>query len=206
MIRLLEEPTLIQQELDRRLAAARSSDPTKKHEQSLQRELIHVGKGIERLLNLYQEGLLSIEQLRERMPGLRQREQRLRAELQAIADQTNDRAAFLRLAETLTAFLVRLRSAAETLSVTERQRIVRLVVKDVLMGDDTITIRHSIPIPSGPPQNEGSQLEGPNYLLCKGRDFAAPREYLLALQFRSLGERLAQEVCTRRGGGHQICR
>ena len=126
VIRLLEEPALIQQELDRRLAAARSSDPTKKREQSLQRELTHVGKGIERLLNAYQEGLLSIEQLRERMPVLRQREQTLRAELQAIADQTNDRAAFLRLAETLTAFLARLRSAAETLSVTERQRIVRL--------------------------------------------------------------------------------
>jgi site-specific DNA recombinase len=206
VIRLLEEPTLIQQELDRRLAAARSSDPTRKHEQSLQRELIHVGKGIERLVNAYQEGLLSIEQLRERMPALRQRKQRLRAELQAIADQTNDRAAFLRLAETLTAFLARLRSAAETLSVTERQRIVRLLVKDVLVGDNTITIRHSIPIPSGPPQNGGSQPEGPNYLLCKGRDFAAPREYIPALQFRSLGERLAQEVCARRGGGHQICR
>src|SRR6201993_2098299 len=171
VIRLLEEPTLIQQELDRRLAAARSSDPTKKHEQSLQRERIHVGKGIERLLNAYQEGLLSIEQLRERMPGLHQREQTLRAELQAIADQTNDRAAFLRLAETLTAFLARLRSAAETLSVTERQRIVRLVVKDVLMGDAPTPLRHSIPILSGPPQNGGSEASnGQNYLLCKGRD------------------------------------
>src|SRR2546428_13116683 len=100
------------------------------------------------------------------MPVLRQRQQTLRAELQAIADQTNDRAAFLRLAETLTAFLARLRSVAETLSITERQRIVRLVVKDVLLGDDTITIRHSIPIPSGPPQNGGSQPEGSNYLFC----------------------------------------
>jgi len=170
VIRLLEEPALIQQELDRRLAAARSSDPTRKREQSLQRELTHVGKGIERLLNAYQEGLLSIEQLRERVPVLRQRQQTLRAELQAIADQTNDRAAFLRLAETLTAFLARLRSAAETLTVTERQRIVRLLVKDVLVGEDTITIRHSIPIPSGPSQNGGSQPENPNYLLCKGRD------------------------------------
>ena len=170
VIRLLEEPALIQQELDRRLAAARSSDPTRKREQSLQRELTHVGKALERLLNAYQEGLLSIEQLRERVPGLRQRQQTLRAELQAIADQTNDRAAFLRLAETLTAFLTRLRSAAETLSVTERQRIVRLLVKDVLVGEDTITIRHSIPIPSGPSQNGGSEPEGPNYLLCKGRE------------------------------------
>src|SRR5262249_12934871 len=108
--------------------------------------------------------------LRERMPVLRQRQQTLRAELQAIADQTSDRAAFLRLAETLTAFLARLRSAAETLSVMERQRIVRLLVKDVLVGEGTITIRHSIPIPSGPPQNRGSEApNGQNYLLCKGR-------------------------------------
>src|SRR5207244_7985915 len=172
----LEEPALIQQVLDRRLVAARTSDPTTKREQSLQRELTHVGKGIERLLNAYQEGLLSIEQLRERMPVLRHRQQTLRSELHAIADQTNDRAAFLRLAETLTAFLARLRSAAETLSVTERQRIVRLLVKEVLVGEDTITIRHSIPIPSGPPPNGGSQPEGPNYLLCKGREVSAAVE------------------------------
>jgi site-specific DNA recombinase len=173
VIRLLEEPALIQQELDRRLAAARTSDPTTKREQSLQRESTHVGKAIERLLTAYQEGLLSLEQLRERMPALRHRQQTLSAELQAIADQTNDRAVFLRLAETLTAFLARLRSAAETLSVTERQKIVRLLVKDVLVGEDTITIRHSIPIPSGSPQNGRSDdPNGPNYLLCKRSDNA----------------------------------
>src|SRR5258708_5038001 len=171
VIRLLEEPALLQQELDRRLVAAGASEPSRKREQGVQRELTHVGKGIERLLNAYQEELLSIEQLRERMPVLRQRQQTLRTELQAIADQTNDRAVFLRLAETLTAFLARLRNAAETLSVIERQRIVRLLVKDVLVGEDTITIRHSIPIPSGPPQNGGSQSpDRQNYLLCKGRE------------------------------------
>jgi site-specific DNA recombinase len=171
VIRLLEEPALIHQELDRRLAAARTSDPTAKREQSLQRELTHVGKNIERLLTAYQEELLPLEQLRERMPTLRHRQQTLSAELQAIADCTNDRAAFLRLAETLTAFLARLRSAAETLSVMERQKIVRLLVKDVLVGEDTITIRHSIPIPSGSLQNGGSDdPNGQNYLLCKRRD------------------------------------
>jgi site-specific DNA recombinase len=169
VIRLLEDPALIQQELERRLAAARSSDPTKKRELSLQRELIQVGKGIDRLLTAYQEGLLSIEQLRERMPALRNREQMLRSELRAITEQINDRAAFLRLAETLTAFLTRLRNNAETLDVAERQRIVRLVVKEVLVGENDITIRHSIPIPSGSPPNGGLPLASdPNYLLCKG--------------------------------------
>src|SRR5208282_2024562 len=90
VIRLLEDPTLIQHELDRRLAAARASDPTKQREQSLQRELTRVGNSIERLLSAYQEDLVSLEQLRERMPPLRDREQALRAELQAIADQIND--------------------------------------------------------------------------------------------------------------------
>src|ERR1019366_5103283 len=178
VIKLLEDPTLIQQELDRRLAAARASDPTKKREQSLQRELAHVGKGIERILSAYQEALMSIEQLRERMPALRQRDQALRAELQAIADQGNDRAAFLRLAETLTAFLARLHGAAGTLTILERQRIVRLVVKDVLIGDDTITIRHSIPVQQGPPQGgclPPSQTAGRNYLLCKGSEDAPLR-------------------------------
>src|ERR1700739_1871065 len=178
VIRLLEDPALIQQELDRRLVAARTADPTRKREQSLQRELTQVAKSVERLLNAYQEGLLSIEQLRDRMPMLRQREQRLRAELQAIADQSNDQIAFLRLAETLTAFLNRLRSAADTLSIIERQRIVRLVVKDVLFGADTTTIRHSISIPQAQPHPVGpppNQKGTPDYLLCKGRDHAPLR-------------------------------
>jgi site-specific DNA recombinase len=194
VIRLLEDPTLIQQELDRRLAAARASDPTKKREQSLQRELTHVGKGIERLLSAYQEELLSIEQLRERMPALRHRQHLLRAELQGIIDQANDRAAFLRLAETLTAFLARLRSTANTLDVIERQRIVRLVVKEVVIGDDTIIIRHSIPLPPGPPQNGGppapgrpqNQSGGQSYLLRKGSGQSCAGESLPSLRVRLL--------------------
>jgi len=151
VIRLIEDPALIQQELDRRLVAARAADPTRQREQSLEKELVRIGKNIERLLTAYQEDLLSLEQLRERMPQLRQREQALRTEQQSIADQIRERAAYLRLAETLSAFLGRLHVAADTLSMSERQRVVRLVVKEVLVGDDTIVIRHSIPIPSGPP-------------------------------------------------------
>src|SRR5207244_6663850 len=117
VIRLLENPTLIQQELDRRLAAARAADPSKQREQTVNRELVRVGKGIERLLTAYQEELVSLEQLRERMPPLRQRNQTLRSELDSIVEQTRDRVAHLRLAETLSAFLTRLRTSADTLDI-----------------------------------------------------------------------------------------
>jgi len=188
VVRLIDDPTMIQQELDRRLAAARSSDPMRQREQSLQRELARNGKAIERLINAYQEELVSLDQLRERMPSLRQREQALRAELQAIADQANDRAALLRLAETLTAFLARLHSAADTLDVTERQRIVRLVVKDVLVGDDKIVIRHCIPANSTLPPGNGpsapnqpkDRTDSQSYLLRTGSDYPATGQPLHA--------------------------
>ena len=65
---------------------------------------------------------------------------------------------------------------SETLDVRERQQILRLLVKEILVGEDTITIRHSIPIPSGSPQNGGSDdPNGQNYLLCKRRDHRSLR-------------------------------
>ena len=205
VVRLIEDPTMIQQELDRRLAAARSSDPMKQREQRLQRELARNGKGIERLINAYQEELVSLEQLRERMPSLRQREQALRAELQAIADQANDRAALLRLAETLTAFLARLHNAADTLDVTERQRIVRLVVKDVLVGDDNIVIRHCIPAMSTLPLDNGplapsqpkSRTDNQSYLLRTGGGIPFASERVSALRVRSMGPSVEEEACSR---------
>ena len=142
------------------LAAAQASDPTRTRTQAVERDLTRVGKTIERLLTAYQEDLVSLDQLRERMPLLRQREQTPRHELHALVEQTRDRAAHLRLAETLSAFLTRLRAAAETLDILERQRIVRLLVKEVLVSDDTIVIRHCIPVPSGPSPT-GSVPDGP---------------------------------------------
>ena len=130
------------------LFRSRAADPTKQRQQTLQRDLVRVDKSIERVLTAYQEDLLSLEQLRERMPSLRQREQALRAELQSIADQTRERTMYLQLAESLSAFLARLRVAADTLNIFERQRLVRLLIKEVLVGDDTIVIRHCIPVPS----------------------------------------------------------
>jgi site-specific DNA recombinase len=180
VVRLLEDPSLIQSELDRRLAAARTTDPAKQRHTVLQRDLARIRKSMDRLLTAYQEDLLSLDALRQRMPDLRQREHALQTELQAIVDQVNERAVYLRLAETLSAFLAKLRSAAGTLDVHERQRIVRLVVKEILIGDESILIRHSIPVATPPnssrPQSSSSgaaESGDQSYLLRSGRGLAA---------------------------------
>ena len=150
ILKLLEDPSMIQSEIERRLAVARDSNPNKRRQESLERDLTRTHKSMERLVTAYQESLISLEELRGRMPELRRREKTLQAEVKSIADQTSDRAAYLRLTETLSTFMARLRASVQTLDMAERQRIVRLLVKEVLVGDDTITIRHSIPIPAGP--------------------------------------------------------
>ena len=62
----------------------------------------------------------------------------------------------LRLVETLAAFRTRLRARGNVLEVAERQRVVRLLVQEILVGRDNITIRHSIPMPaSSPDSNDG---------------------------------------------------
>jgi hypothetical protein len=100
----------------------------------LQRELERVQKSMERLMTAYQEDLLSLDDLRGRMPELRKRQHVIHAELNAIENQLADRTGYLRLAETVTSFLARLRETAKTLDVLGRQRIVRLLVKEILVS------------------------------------------------------------------------
>ena len=178
IVKLIEDPGLIQAELDRRLEAARHADPTKRRVDALQRDLIRTKNSLDRLVTAFQEELISLDDLRQRSPALRQREHAIRGELQAIADQANDRAATLRLAETLAAFLGRLRSSAQTVDVHDRQKVVRLLVKEVLVGNDRIVIRHSIPIPAEPPTGGGKpqprgrsrSSDSRSYLLRSGSD------------------------------------
>jgi site-specific DNA recombinase len=177
VIKLIEDPRLVQAEIERRLEAARHCSPNRRREETLRYELVRTQKGMERLVTAYQETLLSLEELRTRMPELRRREQTLKAEIKSITDQTNDRAAYLRLTETLSSFMTRLRSSAGTLDILERQRIVRLLIKEVLVGDDTIIIRHSIPMPATPsgspmpPASSGPPTPGSaSYTLCTWGD------------------------------------
>ena len=187
VINLLEDPTLIQGELDRRLSVARDANPTKQREEVLRRELARVQKSMDRLMTAYQEDLLSLDDLRRRMPELRKRGQATQAELSSLLTGLADRAGYLRLAETLASFLERLREAAKTLDVLERHRIVRLLVKEVLVADDAIVIRHSIPVTNGVPGAGGTTSApsgraptvGESYLLRKGSSDPALRRAAL---------------------------
>jgi site-specific DNA recombinase len=187
VIGLLEDPALIRREIQRRLQQIQDSNPTKKRKEVLDKEITRQQNGIEKLLDAYQEGLLELDQLRSRMPMLRKRSEALQAELRGLEAITADQQTFLRLAENIEGFLERLRGTAETLDVIERQKILRLVVKEILIHKEAIKIRHSIPVTgaSKPPEESGRE-GGSSYLLRSGSRQPFAGESLFALRLRQM--------------------
>jgi site-specific DNA recombinase len=180
LVRLLEEPALVQAEIDRRLAAARGADPLRRREQSLRQQQVRLQNRIERLLTAYQEELLSLDQLRQRMLPLRKQQQAVDAELQSLALTAADQSRYLRMTETLADFCAKLHARADTLDVTDKQKIARLLIQEVLVGGDTIVIRHSIPLLKPEPHGTNSSTptatmprnaagDAGGYLLRSGR-------------------------------------
>ncbi len=101
----------------------------------------------------------------------------LEAELEAIETAAEERERYLRIAETLESFRERLRAGAASLDVIERQKVLRSLVKEVLVDEGEITIRHSIPLTeSGSPSHGKPAADLPqrnpkpqSYLLRWGR-------------------------------------
>jgi site-specific DNA recombinase len=163
---LLADPALVQAELDRRLTELRHAHPATAKRARLELDLARSTKSIERLVQAYQEDLLTLGELRARMPDLRAKETSLAAALASLDAQLVDRETYLMLAENLEAFLTRLRDTSEAATIEERQKVVRSVVKEILVGPERVVIRHSIPAHrpfrhGGYPLRLRSRLAGP---------------------------------------------
>ena len=190
---LLADPALIRAEIDKRLDHARTADATTRTRQHLDLALAKTTASITAMIGAFQEQLITIDELRARMPDLRARETSLRDQLQALDGQLADREVYLKLADDLDGFLAQLRTNAEGADVPERQRVLRLLVKDVLIGPDTITIRHRIPTrtpATGQPREADTESEqrADCPLRWRGEDAALRRAGVAVLDLAELGE------------------
>jgi site-specific DNA recombinase len=133
------------------------------------------------MVTAFSEQLITIDELRARMPALRARETGLKDQIAALDAQAADRDAYLRLAGDLEGFLARLRASSATATVEDRQRVLRAVVQDILIGPEKLTIRHRIPVrehASGGGHHDNTDTEGDmreSSLLRWGRDYPALR-------------------------------
>jgi site-specific DNA recombinase len=172
---LLADPALIRAEIGKRLERARTSDPVTRKRGQLEQALAKTAASIASMVTAFSEQLLTIDELRARMPALRARETGLKDQIAALDAQAADRDAYLRLAGDLEGFLARLRDSAATATTGDRQRVLRAVVQDILIGPGKLTIRHRIPVrepASGGGHHDKTDTEGDmreSSLLCWGR-------------------------------------
>ena len=138
--------------------------------------LAKTATSISSMITAFSEQLLTIDELRARMPDLRARETSLKDQIAALDAQAADRDAYLKLADDLEGFLARLRENSATATTEGRQRVLRAVVQDILIGPEKLTIRHRIPLrepASGSGHHDSTDTEGDmreSSLLRWGRD------------------------------------
>jgi site-specific DNA recombinase len=161
VVRLLNTPELVRAEIDRRMAESLSSDPVQQRKGRLERESKRLSAQLDKLLDAYQEDLLDLAELRRRAPELRRRQAAVEKEREGVVLQALEHSRLTQLNASMETFLAALQHSAKTLEVTERQKIVRLVIKQIIVHADTLTIEHSIPV-SRSHENQPST----NYLLC----------------------------------------
>ncbi len=148
VLSLLRNPELIRAEIDQRLHKRLESNPVIQRKDTLQKELTRLRRQIDRLLDAYQEELIPLDELRQRIPTLQKRESALRRELEALESKKLTDQQVLELSTNIEDYLAQLRSTVESMNMADRQKVIRLVVKDIVVDPAKIKINHSIPTPS----------------------------------------------------------
>jgi site-specific DNA recombinase len=200
--RLLEDPLLVRAELERRRDEGLRTNPIEQRRQRVQHDIQRVNQQIDKLLDAYQEGLLGLGELRHRMPTLRKKQAAAQKELenahwQALADEQ-----LRQLDQSLETFLGRLKQSARNLTVADKQKIIRLLVKEIIVDKDAIIVRHCIPVTShAEPEDErlNGQPDQSTYQVCTRRDFPVAQQHPAGRSRQGTGkaEPLLLPVCRR---------
>ena len=160
IVELLEDPMLIQREVEKRVEDTRNASPVLKQKDAILKQRNKLSQAMDKLLDAYQEGLITIAQLRKRMPELQKRISTTDKELENLKNHELALDQRLQLLDT-ESFTSQLGVNVNELDIKEKKKILRLLVKEVIVGDDIIDIRHSIPLKEG--KNE---QDDKNYQLC----------------------------------------
>jgi site-specific DNA recombinase len=144
---ILRNPGLVEAEIKRRSA----EDPDRKRiterKMYLQREQNQIVTSRNKLLDAYTEAeCLSMEELKKRMRILNQRMQQVKRELAVVEAQTADEERVRQSLLTLEKFAESLDNSSSQLNIEEKQRVVRALIDEIVIQEDSIKIKHCISV------------------------------------------------------------
>ena len=151
---LLEQPELVLAEYSKRRTAKQTSHVslaglrTKKAQEARQQEVEK-----QRLLDLYQVGTLSLDEIQDRLQGIRAKLKKIDEERTWLEAEANRDHQQLQLIEQLTDFTHKITKRLDQLTFADKKHTLRLLVKEVIVDTATeeMTIHHIVPLDKSSP-------------------------------------------------------
>jgi site-specific DNA recombinase len=149
IISILRNPELVETEIKRRSLEDPDGKRITERKMKLQRQQNKLMNIRNKLLDAYTEAdCLSLEELKKRMLILNQQTQQVERELAVIEGQTADIDRIKQSLLTLEKFAESLDNSITELSIEEKQRVVRVLIDEIVIYGDSIKIKHCIPMGS----------------------------------------------------------
>ena len=189
---VLDDPTRIAGEHERRIAAALGADAGGDVE-ALDRQIVRLRRGVDRLIDGYTEGIIDPDQFKPRLAGLKGRLTRLQSERdRAMAAHEAERGFQLVLGR-IEEFAQRVRAGLDGLDWQARRDVIRTLVRRIEIDRDQVEVVFRVPgatTPSGEgvPPPGSSPAPGPGQIRqhC-GRNHQASRRRHPARAERRMG-------------------
>jgi len=149
VIKLLEDPRLIEEEIKRRVDDTPKKQEIDNRERELKQEELKIKNAQDKLLEAFQEeDCLTLPQLKERMQKLKARAKELKKELESLQALSilNEKRASLSM--TIEQFRMHIDKNAKNLTIQKKQQIARSLIEEIVITSGEIMVHHTIPLDS----------------------------------------------------------
>lgn len=144
VLKLLKTPALIQQELDRRAKEASNVDELRQQEIILRKGLAKLLHERDRLLDAYQSGVIDLKELKKRNKQLDEQKKKFEKDIESLqAVKIQEKEGF-ELGNIFENIIKRMEHRAQDLTFEEKRKLIRLLVEEVVIHKDTISLVHCI--------------------------------------------------------------
>jgi site-specific DNA recombinase len=157
---LLRNPVLIEEEIARRTKEQSTGSKVQMRCQEIQKELLRLTKAKDKLLDAFQDGeCLTLDDLRKRMKAIDQQKNSLEKELKGMQAEALKNEQNSRLKYSIRHFQDCL-ARSDSLNLKERQKIMRLLIDKIVLGENCVEIHHTVPL------LENSPLKPDRYIIA----------------------------------------
>jgi len=152
VVRLLRDPAPLRAQFDQYLDAARDdSTQARAADRQLRVRLDRLASADTRLVDAYQAGAIALAELTPRRTAIAEQCRAVEQQQAARRRAEEQRERADHVLTSLTAFAERVGTRLAEASLAEQQAILQLVIERIIVGDDTLEIRHVIPLRPLPP-------------------------------------------------------